>query len=81
MPIHQPLLERSTTVRQSSAALAMNYQPHDAGREFRTRRCLSGSGVRDFGEEIGIAPRHGDVVERAHAPRGVAAHGHQKLFP
>jgi hypothetical protein len=34
--------------------------------------------LRDVGEEIGISPRHGDVVQRAYAPRCVDAHGHQK---
>jgi hypothetical protein len=37
--------------------------------------------LRDFGEEIGIAPRHWDVVQRAYAPRRVDAHGHQKTAP
>ena len=37
--------------------------------------------LRDFGEEIGIAPRHGDVAQRAYAPRRIDAHGHQKAAP
>src|ERR1700746_3635471 len=35
----------------------------------------------DFGEEIGMAPRYGDVVQRAYAPGRVDAHGHQKAAP
>ena len=35
----------------------------------------------DFGEEVGIAPRHWDVVQRTDAPFGVDAHGHQKAAP
>ena len=37
--------------------------------------------LRDFGEEIGVAPRHGDIVHGAYAPRRVDAHGHQKAAP
>jgi len=35
----------------------------------------------DFGEEIGIAPRHGDVVQRAYSAARVDAYGHQKAGP
>jgi hypothetical protein len=37
--------------------------------------------LRDLGEEICAAPRHGDVVQRAHLPHRVEAHRHQKAAP
>src|SRR5947207_6964065 len=37
--------------------------------------------LRDFAEEIGIAPRHRDVVQRAYAPGCVEAYRHKKAAP
>ena len=37
--------------------------------------------LRDFAEEIGIAARHRDVVQRAYAPGCVEAYRHKKAAP
>src|SRR4051794_12838164 len=66
---------RSGKGRRLSLGLVNDTSPRaDLGR-----RCIKAETVlRNLGEEIGIAPRHQDVVQRAYTPCRVNAHSHQE---